>query len=371
MRNVDTLKNRVDDIAENVKKGDRYDENIRQLDDNIYILTELIQEDIQYYIYYQTNYMEAVTNTLNQQIHTFVIVFAVVLAALGIVVGGAGFFVTSGILRPLRQLYNATGEISEGNFAVRTHVKSHDEVAVLAHGFNDMAENIQILVNKVREDEQKMRKADLRLLQEQINPHFLYNTLDTIVWLIECNETEQATEMVVTLSDFFRLVLSHGQEFISIRMEEQHVRSYLQIQETRYHDIMEYHILIDPELYGYQIPKMTLQPIVENALYHGIKCKRSKGQICIRGEKKQDLLILTVTDDGVGMEEADLQDLQKEIEKPCKQTDRGFGLANVNERLHMYFGAEYGVKIASRPGEGTQVTIVIPAVHNVTGEAIT
>ena len=146
------------------------------------------------------------------------------------------------------------------------------------------------------------------------------------MWLIECNETEQATEMVVTLSDFFRLVLSHGQEFISIRMEEQHVRSYLQIQETRYHDIMEYHILIDPELYGYQIPKMTLQPIVENALYHGIKCKRSKGQICIRGEKKQDLLILTVTDDGVGMEEADLQDLQKEIEKPCKQTDRGFGL---------------------------------------------
>ena len=119
-------------------------------------------------------------------------------------------------------------------------------MAVLAHGFNDMAENIQILVNKVREDEQKMRKADLRLLQEQINPHFLYNTLDTIVWLIECNETEQATEMVVTLSDFFRLVLSHGQEFISIRMEEQHVRSYLQIQETRYHDIMEYHILIDP-----------------------------------------------------------------------------------------------------------------------------
>ena len=94
------------------------------------------------------------------------------------------------------------------------------------------------------------------------------------MWLIECNETEQATEMVVTLSDFFRLVLSHGQEFISIRMEEQHVRSYLQIQETRYHDIMEYHILIDPELYGYQIPKMTLQPIVENALYHGIKGKK-------------------------------------------------------------------------------------------------
>ena len=172
------------------------------------------------------------------------------------------------------------------------------------------------------------------------------------MWLIECNETEQATEMVVTLSDFFRLVLSHGQEFISIRMEEQHVRSYLQIQETRYHDIMEYHILIDPELYGYQIPKMTLQPIVENALYHGIKCKRSKGQICIRGEKKQDLLILTVTDDGVGMEEADLRICKKRLKSHANRRIVALDSQTSMNACTCILARNMGVKIASRPGKG-------------------
>jgi len=273
----------------------------------------------------------------------------------------AAFLVTSGILRPLWQLYDATGEIAEGNFAVRTNAKTSDEVAVLSQGFNDMAGKMQELVDKVRDDEQKMRKADLRLLQEQINPHFLYNTLDTIVWLIECNEADQAVDMVVTLSDFFRIVLSKGKEFISIRMEEQHIRSYLQIQEARYSDIMDYRIAIDPSLYGYQIPKLTLQPIVENALYHGIKYKRSPGMITVTGEMCDGRIYFTVCDDGAGMDEADLLQLREDISKPCKETDRGFGLANVNERIRMYFGPEYGLTIDSTPGEGTKVTVMIPA----------
>lgn len=362
LRNVDTLKNRVDDIMENIKEGGKYDSNIKELDDNIYILTELIQEDIQYYIYYQTQSMEIVTRNLNQQMRNFVIIVTILLLVLVLVVCIAAFLVTTGILRPLWQLYDVTGEVAEGNFAVRTHVNTNDEIAVLSHGFNEMAENMQTLVDQVREDEQKMRKADLRLLQEQINPHFLYNTLDTIVWMIECDKSDEATEMVVALSDFFRLVLSKGKEFISIRMEEQHIRSYLQIQEKRYHDIMEYHIDLSPELYEYQIPKMTLQPIVENALYHGIKCKRSKGIIDISGELTGNLIYLTVSDDGAGMDEENLKNLSHEILKPCKETDRGFGLANVNERIRMYFGDEYGIHIESASGRGTKITIVIPAI---------
>ena len=260
------------------------------------------------------------------------------------------------------QLYDATGEIAEGNFAVRTNAKTSDEIAVLSQGFNEMAGNMQLLVDQVRDDEQKMRKADLRLLQEQINPHFLYNTLDTIVWLIECNEADQAVDMVVTLSNFFRIVLSKGKEFISIRMEEQHIRSYLQIQEARYSDIMDYRIDIDPALYSYQIPKLTLQPIVENALYHGIKYKRSHGTIAVNGRMQEDTIRLVVTDDGAGMDETELTQLREDISKPCKETDRGFGLANVNERIRMYFGAEYGLTIDSAKGEGTRVTIVIPAI---------
>lgn len=361
LRNTDTLEKRVTDILENVHEGNQYDTNISELDNNIYIMTELIQDDIQYYIYYQTNNMETVTNVMNAQVRAFIILLSVLLCVLGVAVAVAAFLVTSGILRPLWQLYDATGEIAEGNFAVRMNAKTSDEVAVLSQGFNDMAGKMQELVDKVRDDEQKMRKADLRLLQEQINPHFLYNTLDTIVWLIECNEADQAVDMVVTLSDFFRIVLSKGKEFISIRMEEQHIRSYLQIQGARYSDIMDYHIAIDRSLYGYQIPKLTLQPIVENALYHGIKYKRSPGTITVTGEMLEGNIYFTICDDGAGMDEAELNQLREDISKPCKETDRGFGLANVNERIRMYFGAEYGLTIDSAPGKGTKVTVMIPA----------
>ena len=171
-------------------------------------------------------------------------------------------------------------------------IRSNDEIAALAGAFNNMAGNMQALVDKVKEDERKMRKADLRLLQEQINPHFLYNTLDTIVWLIEAEETDKAVNMVVTLSDFFRLVLSKGREFITIREEEQHISSYLEIQEVRYHDIMEYEVQIDKSLYEFEIPKLTLQPLVENALYHGIKYKRAKGYIHVHGERTERLSVL-------------------------------------------------------------------------------
>lgn len=270
LRNIDTLEDRVDDLVQNIHVGGTYDSNIKELDDNIYILTELIQDDIQYYIYYQTESMEKVTDTLNTQIRTFIIICACLIAVLTIGLAMAVMQITTGMLRPIQVLAQAAGRISEGDLDARADVDSRDEIAVLADRFNDMAGNIQTLVVKVREDEQKMRKADLRLLQEQINPHFLYNTLDNIVWLIEGNEPDEAVEMVVTLSEFFRLVLSKGKEFITIRQEEQHISSYLQIQGKRYHDILDYHIYIDPGIYEYQIPKLTLQPLVENALYHGI-----------------------------------------------------------------------------------------------------
>ena len=191
---------------------------------------------------------------------------------------------------------------------------------------------------------------------------FLYNTLDTIVWLIESNEPDEAVTMVVTLSDFFREILSKGKEFISIKEEEKHISSYLQIQEMRYRDILEYDIQLDQVIYKYQILKLTLQPVVENALYHGIKYKRAKGCIHIHGEKEGDIIRLTVRDDGVGMDEEELEQLRQQIEKPCQETEKGFGLANVNERIHMYFGPEYGMKIQSQKGKGTTVEIVIPAI---------
>lgn len=362
LRNIDTLEKRVDDILENIRIGGRYDENIQELDNNIYILTELIQDNIQYYIYYQTRAMESVTVSLNQQIQSFIIACGMLVLILVIVTVIVTWLITADILRPIKVLYDATQNVSKGDLNARANVHSNDEIEILANGFNSMAANMQSLVQKIKEDEQKMRRLDLRLLQEQINPHFLYNTLDTIVWLIECNKTEEAVNMVVTLSNFFRLVLSKGKEIISLREEEQHIRSYLDIQEVRYRDILEYDIQIDQDLYDYQILKLSLQPLVENALYHGIKYKRARGYIHISGEKTGETLRLTVSDDGAGMDENDLEQLRKEIERPCRETEKGFGLANVNERIRMYFGADYGMKVDSEKGKGTVVEITIPAI---------
>ena len=362
LRNIDTLEKRVDDIVDSISAGGRYNENIEKLDNNIYILTELIQDDIQYYIYYQTRYMDKVTDTLQDQIRRFMVVCSVLIGVLIIVVAVSAVMIVSGIIQPISQLNQATEKIAQGDFNARAQADSDDEVAELAVSFNKMAGSMQSLIDKVKEDERKMRKADLRLLQEQIQPHFLYNTLDTIVWLIESNEPDEAVTMVVTLSDFFREILSKGKEFISIKEEEKHISSYLQIQEMRYRDILEYDIQLDQVIYKYQILKLTLQPVVENALYHGIKYKRAKGCIHIHGEKEGDIIRLTVRDDGVGMDEEELAQLRQQIEKPCQETEKGFGLANVNERIHMYFGYEYGMKIESEKGKGTTVEIVIPAI---------
>ncbi len=365
LRNIDTLEDRVDDIKVNLEDGGHYDENIEMLDNNIYILTELIQDDIQYYIYYQTQSIENLKVQLNNQVEKFIVLWTILLICLIVCVLILSSVTANGITRPIRELCGVTRQISEGDFSARAGVKTQDEVSQLADSVNEMSEHLEVMVSQIKEDERKMRHAELRLLQEQINPHFLYNTLDTIIWLIEGNLPEQAVDMVVSLSDFFRLVLSHGKEFISIRDEELHILSYLKIQQVRYQDILDYEISIAPELYPYRILKLTLQPLVENALYHGIKYKRAMGKITITGsmirENGESRICLSVKDNGVGMNEEELRRLQKEIVRPCQETESGFGLANVNERLRMNFGMEYGLTIMSKQGEGTEVQVMIPA----------
>lgn len=324
-----------------------------------------IQDDIQYYIYYQTQSIENLKVQLNDQVQKFIVLWTALLICLIVCVLLLSSVIANSITRPIRELCGVTRQISEGDFSARAGVKTQDEVSQLADSVNEMSKHLEVMVSQIKEDERKMRYAELRLLQEQINPHFLYNTLDTIIWLIEGNLSEQAVDMVVSLSDFFRLVLSHGKEFITIKDEELHIRSYLEIQQVRYHDILDYEISIEPALYPYRILKLTLQPLVENALYHGIKYKRAMGKITITGsmiqEEQERKICLCVKDNGVGMEEEELRRLQKEITRPCQETESGFGLANVNERLRMNFGMAYGLTILSEKGEGTEVRVMIPA----------
>ena len=369
LRNLDTLVDRVDDIRENQEADGQYEKNIDMLYNDIYILTELIQDDIQHYIYYQTRNIEQLKVQLNAEVEH--VIFVSILFGIGVVtvVILSTTAILNSITKPIQELCRITSQIAEGNFSDRAKMQTKDELEVLSDSVNDMSENLEVMVHQIKEDERKMRHAELRLLQEQINPHFLYNTLDTIVWLIEGDDPDKAVDMVVALSEFFRLVLSRGKEYITIREEEQHIRGYLEIQQARYRDILDYEIKIAPELYQYKILKLTLQPLVENSLYHGIKYKRAKGKICITGEMEQDTLagedriLLCVQDNGVGMDEEELERLRVEISKPCKETEKGFGLANVNERIRMNFGMEYGMTIESQKGSGTKVSVVIPAIR--------
>lgn len=361
LRNLSTLRDRVDDIKQNLDEGNRYDENIEMLDNNIYILTELIQDDIQYYIYYQTQSIEELKNSLNQQVASFVAIFAATGFAIVVIAITATGYVLRSITKPVQELSEAAKKIAGGDFSTRVEVATKDEIGELAENVNEMSGRLEELVQKIKEDERKMRHTELRLLQEQINPHFLYNTLDTIIWLVEGNSPDKAVNMVVSLSDFFRIVLSKGKEIITIREEEQHIRSYLEIQQVRYRDILEFDIQIQEELYQYKILKLTLQPIVENSLYHGIKVKRGKGTILVTGYRKDDKIYFDVKDTGVGMTPEELAAIRSKLTKPCKETDSGFGLANVNERIRMNYGPEYGVTIEAKQGEGTWVQVVIPA----------
>lgn len=360
LRNLDTLEDRIDDVRANVEQGGRYDENMEMLDNNIYILTELIQDDIQYYIYYQTKSIDNLTKQLNEQASRFIRLCIGLVGVVVIVAIIASLMILKSITNPLERLCKVTERIARGEFTARARIDTKDEIRALSDSVDNMAEKLRIMISQIKEDERKMRYAELRLLQEQINPHFLYNTLDTVIWLIEGNELEKAVNIVVSLSEFFRLVLSRGQDFITIREEEMHIRSYLEIQQVRYSDILKFDISIDPQLYGYRILKLTLQPLVENSLYHGIKYKRAEGRIEVIGRADNGLIHFLVRDNGVGMEEAELVKLQEEIQKPCKETEKGFGLANVNERIRMNFGPQYGMKIDSEKNKGTCVSITIP-----------
>ena len=210
----------------------------------------------------------------------------------------------------------------------------------------------------IRQEQDKLRTMELALLQSQINPHFLYNTLDTIIWLVETGKNDQAVEMVTSLSNFFRSSLSKGRDIITLREEEVHVRSYLEIQQVRYKDILQYHIQVQPELHDCVIPKLTLQPLVENALYHGIKLTRRQGIIAVDARREEDSVCICVKDNGAGMSPERLRQLQDSLDSEEEQI--GFGVRTVYRRLKLLFGDACRMTIDSAPDQGTTITLQFP-----------
>ncbi|WP_336772431.1 sensor histidine kinase [Paenibacillus sp. MMO-58] len=277
------------------------------------------------------------------------------------------FFLTNRLTHPIQILMNKMRKASSGYLDAKVTPSGTDEIADLGNSFNRMIEEIKSLMEKNRREQEQKQLAELRTLQAQINPHFLYNTLDSIIWMAEAEKKESVIKLVKALARFFRLSLNKGRDWISVKTELEHAHTYLVIQQMRYHDILQYEIKVDPELQVYPILKMSLQPLIENAIYHGIKNKRGQGMIRISGHVEDRDLVLTVEDNGIGMTPERLVELQEELDQPVdsiavKQDDQegGFGLQNVHQRIRLYFGQRYGVEIESVYREGSKISVRIP-----------
>lgn len=369
---LEILDERVDDILINVEEGGHYDENMEMLDMNIRTLTSLIQEDIQKYIYDEAQNMEMLRRQVASSLLNTIRIMIIVLIIILVVIYFLSRRLSERITEPITELVGMTEKFAGGDFTVSYHPDRDDEMKTLADSFNSMVKEIENLVEDIHREQENAKDAELRLLQEQINPHFLYNTLDAIIWMTEAGENKKAIQIIQELSSFFRISLSKGESEITIRNEKEHVKNYLEIQRYRYQDILDYEIDIAEDILDYHIQKLTLQPIVENALYHGIKNKRGGGKIIVEGylsktdEKTAEgeasgTIIFKVKDNGIGMNEEELERLRKLISGEITIDDkRGFGMANVEKRIEMLYGENFGLDVESTYEEGTTVTVRIP-----------
>lgn len=271
----------------------------------------------------------------------------------------AGWVISRMLSYPLQQLETAMEQFEQDadGFTFQS-VAGTREVQELSDSFGHMVGRIQRLMTTVREEELNLRKTELKALQAQINPHFLYNTLDSIAWMCERGKNADAVKMVHALAKLFRISISRGHELIPIEKELQHAESYLLIQKFRYKNQFTYHFTVDESCLHCLCNKITLQPIIENAITHGLDLLVESGHIEIEVCRDGEDILFKVSDDGIGMAPEQVAELLKN--EPSDRT--GIGIKNVNDRLRIYFGPQYGLSIDSVPDEGTVVTIRMPCV---------
>ena len=308
----------IEKIEVNLEDGNRYEKNMTIWENDVQIVTALLQETVNEYIYYE-----------NKQIQS--------------------------AQADNRQLYIGTARISVALFFIIL-------AAIILVSVVGPMWITRPIEEQVIEEQKKLRKAEFEVLQAQINPHFLYNTLDAIVWSAEAGNQDQVVSMVGSLSSFFKSSLNKGKEIVSLRDELSHVRSYLEIQQIRYQDILSYEIDVPKELLEYSIPKITIQPVVENALYHGIKNRRALGRITVKAADEGEKMVIRVEDDGIGMDEERLLEVRKALSENATESGQVYGLYNVNERIRLNYGEDYGITIESTKGVGTCVMISLPKI---------
>ena len=360
-RTMETMENYVDHLRDNIEEQVPVVQNEEVLEE-IRGVASLVDSMLNEYV------AQEITLAARMSLSLRVIIIATAIAE-GLIVIAAWWFrnrsvksTAKFVRHPIERLEEVTARLAEGTLDARLTDTDVTELRNLTLQVNTMADRLEEMMEKSVQDGRKLRKAELRTLQAQINPHFLYNTLDAIVWKAEAGEKDEVIQLTSALSDFFRISLSSGADWIPISQEKKHIEGYLKIQQTRYRDVMRYEIDVPEEIGHLYILKLLLQPLVENALYHGIKIKRGGGTIKVSGKLEEGYLTFSVKDTGLGMTEEQLRDLNERMKKEQPSVSEGgggFGLVNVNLRIRLYYNQQDGLKIKSN-AEGTEVTFQVP-----------
>ena len=273
--------------------------------------------------------------------------------------------------RPLEEIIGNMKSLEGEQFSTRAEVRGNDEISLLARQFNRMAQKIQSLIEEVYLVNIRKKELELRALQAQVNPHFLYNTLDSVVWMTENGRTQEATVMLTALARLFRISLSRGSNIIPIADELEHARHYLTIQKMRYKNKFSAVIAAEDGVEGLYTIKLIVQPILENAIYHGMAYADGDGEITVRARRDGGDVVIEVADNGPGMPEEMVERLLDQSYAAAPGTKgSGIGLRNVHQRIRLTFGEEYGLAIHSEPDAGTTVCIRLPVLEGPEAAAV-
>lgn len=293
------------------------------------------------------------------QLRTYIVILSLIIVFLSIIIAAR---TSNSIFQPIKNLCKIMPSVGQGNFDVIEPSQYQNEIGELYNYFFNMVQDIQTLIYKTKQQQQMLQKTELNSLRMQINPHFIYNTLESIKWIAYMEENEEIVTMVKALGDFMRSSIS-GSEFISVEKELDNIQCYLTIQKFRYGDKLSVKISIPDQLHQAQIPKLLLQPLIENAMVHGLEQKMGNGVISISGFLKNSDLYIDITDNGIGFSSEALEKLNAVLNSPNDApVSFGLGMRNVHQRIQMYYGEAYGLKVSSQYGIETQVQIHIPFV---------
>lgn len=270
------------------------------------------------------------------------------------------YYLSKTITRPLYKLINLMKEVEKGNLQVRFDSKFNDDIGIFGKRFNRMLEKLKISIQENYEKQVRMKDSELKALRAQINPHFLYNTLETVNWLARLEGVNDISKIVVSLSEIMKYSVRKGKDFVTIEQDVKQLKNYLTIQEFRYRDKFDVHLTVDDSVLNQKIPALLLQPIVENAIVHGLENKISKGKIDISITKEHRRIRIIVQDDGVGMDEKTLVQVNQELKEGLEFEELGIGIENVRKRLYLSYGDQFEWTLTSKDKEGTRIEILIP-----------